>query len=185
MTRVTCLACFAVFPNPPPALCPNCRTPRGESAAPSIEIALPQVGATVEFPVTVLGGCGLPLYIGSEVVLRFGNDTLDVLAAGDGHMVCQIGAEQLTAVEVGGPGRITTGGGFIGGGFGVSGFLEGAAVASILNAVTTKSQILTLLTVIADEAELHALQTNADPQALRMKLAPVFTRLRRGQRTRT
>ena len=148
-----------------------------------MDIALPDVSATVEFPATVLGGCGLPLYIGSEVVLRFGHAALDVHAAGDGRMVCQIPAGQLTAIEVGGPGRISTGGGFVGGGFGLSGFLEGAAVASILNAVTTKSQILTLLTVITDEAELHALQTNADPQALRMKLAPVFTRLRMRQRS--
>jgi hypothetical protein len=48
-------------------------------------------------------------------------------------------------LEFSGPGKVTTGGGFIGGGFGLSGAAKGMIAASVLNALTTKTKIHTMI----------------------------------------
>ena len=42
-------------------------------------------------------------------------------------------------LEIGGPGLVKTGGGFVGGGFGARGAIEGMAIAAVLNGLTTRT----------------------------------------------
>jgi hypothetical protein len=72
-----------------------------------------------------------------------------------------------------------TGGGFAGGGFGVEGALQGIAVATVLNALTTKSKIHTFVAVITNVGELHFHYAGMEPSALRVALASTYTALRR------
>jgi hypothetical protein len=174
--RVVCSSCFTVFPNPPPTICPKCRTPRsGPTAA---QGQLPGIGDDVSVALNVVGGCGFRVPLGARVVVDFGPEAVRVRAADAGHLLDEIPESDLLAVDVGGPGQVTSGGGYIGGGFGVTGFLAGAAAASIMNDLTTKSSILTTVAVLARNGELHGLLSDAEPYGIRIRLSPVYTRLR-------
>lgn len=65
----------------------------------------------------------------------------------------------LVSFEVGGPGLIQRGGGFIGGGFGIAG-------AAVLNTITTKSSIRTLVRITADRAYYVLFTGSVTPEAL-------------------
>jgi Short C-terminal domain len=69
-------------------------------------------------------------------------------------------------------------GGVIGGGFGAKGAVEGMAVASAINALTRRKKISTVLHIETQnniEGYFHyVLET---PQALRIRLSPIFGRL--------
>jgi hypothetical protein len=86
--------------------------------------------------------------------------------------------EDITAIEIGGPGKTQSGGGFFGGGFGLQGAAEGMLVATALNMLTTRSKIDTVICLQTKTAELFLHSGDTAPDALRMRLSPVFTRLR-------
>ncbi len=81
---------------------------------------------------TVLGGSGYSLAAGARLDAVFGHSLLR-LRTHDNGRVEQILYPEITNIAITGPGRVTTGGNFIGGGFGITGALEGMAVATILN----------------------------------------------------
>lgn len=85
---------------------------------------------------------------------------------------------ELADFEISGPGTVTTGGGFVGGGFGVEGALQGMGIAAILNGLTTRSKIHTFITLITNFGELHLHYDQMEPSALRVVLASVFQRMR-------
>ena len=85
---------------------------------------------------------------------------------------------ELAELEITGPGTVTTGGGFVGGGFGVEGALQGMAISAILNGLTTRSKIHTFITLITNFGELHLHYDKMEPSALRVVLASVFQRMR-------
>ncbi len=93
--------------------------------------------------------------------------------------------DAVTAMEIGGPGKTTRGGGFIGGGFGLEGAATGMLVATALNALTTRTDLLTVISIQAHDAEVWLAYTRAEPAALRVELAPAFVRIRQNSRTRT
>jgi len=72
---------------------------------------------------------------------------------------------------------VQTGGGWVGGGFGVGGAVKGAVTASLLNALTTKNREYAVLTVIDNDFATGAQKIfslgfqNIDETALRNKLA--------------
>ena len=76
------------------------------------------------------------------------------------------------------PGEQTTGGGFIGGGFGLEDALAGILIAMALNMLTTRTTIDTVLGLRTRSAEIFLHYDEATPTDLRMLLSPVFTRLR-------
>jgi len=88
-------------------------------------------------------------------------------------------------LRIGGAGETTTttGGGWIGGGFGVAGALEGALLAGVLNAMTTRStsSIETLLHMNAGSRESLLLNQEVQPRVLEVQLAPVYSRLQAAQ----
>lgn len=85
---------------------------------------------------------------------------------------------ELVEFNITGPGSVSTGGGFIGGGFGVEGAIEGVAIAAVLNALTTKTKIHTFITLITNFGELHLHYDKMEPAVMRVALASVFLRMR-------
>lgn len=85
----------------------------------------------------------------------------------------RIRLDSILAAEVGGPGEVQSGGGFIGGGFGVDGFLIGAAGAAVLNKLTTRSSVQTVLRITTKQGELTLFTDQVTPDALDHWLAPV------------
>ena len=70
------------------------------------------------------------------------------------------------------------GGGFTGGGFGIGGFVIGAASASILNKVTTRTNIQTILRITTSLGELNLFTDEATPDQLDLAFADVRTAIR-------
>ena len=85
---------------------------------------------------------------------------------------------ELVEFNITGPGSVTSGGGFVGGGFGVEGAIEGMAIAAILNGLTTKTKIHTFITLITNFGELHLHYDKMEPSVMRVVLASVFQRMR-------
>jgi len=114
--------------------------------------------------------------------------TLNYIAAGDIPVTAvTLTYEEVTGLNVGGPGAITetTGGGFWGGGFGVKGAMEGILMAGVLNALTTKSRttIETTVEFYAGSRALLLVTPQATPESLQILLTPVFARLNAINRT--
>jgi len=124
-----------------------------------------------------LGSYNYPISPGDSANLTFESSALLArLADGSAFSITYF---ELASIEVSGPGLSTTGGGFIGGGFGVTGAIEGMAIAAILNGLTTKSKIHTFVSLITNIGELHLHYHGMEPGALRIALAPVYATLRR------
>lgn len=88
---------------------------------------------------------------------------------------------ELTDVVIAGPGEITEGGGWVGGGFGIEGALEGAAMATVLNALTTTTRYETLLRLVGTHFEAVFLTTDWDTMELELDLAGLRGFLHRKQ----
>jgi len=72
---------------------------------------------------------------------------------------------EVEDVEIGGPGLVKTGGGFIGGGFDVTGALEGMAIASVLNAPTRRTSVKTVLRIQGNGLRTVPVSHPADSRA--------------------
>ena len=96
--------------------------------------------------------------------------------------VCRIDYPEVDLLEVTGSGTrtYTTGGGFIGGGFGAEGAIEGMAIASVLNALTRKSTVVhdTVVNFKAGERQVLMNNYTFEPAFLRVLLAPVYERIK-------
>jgi hypothetical protein len=128
-------------------------------------VGLPQVA--------LLGGYApaAPIAIGEQYDARFLEDRLALYGCRDWTMLAEVPYTEIEDVEIGGPGLVRSGGGFIGGGFGAVGALEGMAVAAVLNALTTKTTITTILRVQGTNCELFLLWTKTTPGQLRIELS--------------
>lgn len=123
--------------------------------------------------VALLGGYapGAPIAIGQWYDARFLEDRLAIFECHRWQALAEILYAEIEDVEIGGPGLVKSGGGFIGGGFGAVGALEGMAVAAVLNALTTRTTITTVVRVQASKCELFLLWTKATPEQLRIELS--------------
>lgn len=81
-------------------------------------------------------------------------------------------------LDIGGPGQVRRGGGFIGGGFGLKGAFEGMAMAYVLNKVTTRTTVITFITITDRDREAFFVTNQEEPSALRISLSPIFAALR-------
>lgn len=127
----------------------------------------------------VLGGGGLLPRTGERWWIGFTNTQLVLTRLGeeaDGDV--RVPYAEITALEIGGPEAKQSGGGFIGGGFGLEGAAAGMLIATALNLVTTRTSIMTVICLQTSSAELFLLNATETPDDLRMRLSPVFTQLR-------
>lgn len=102
-----------------------------------------------------------------------------------GRPLVEVPYGEVAAVDVGGPSLTKTGGGFIGGGFGVVGAAEGMAIAGVLNALTTCVKIKTVLRIEAAQPELYFVNTQVEPEALRIGLSRALGAIRQAKSAAT
>ncbi|HWN74077.1 MAG TPA: SHOCT domain-containing protein [Solirubrobacterales bacterium] len=129
---------------------------------------------------TLLGGFGYPLVQNSLCRLEF--HEREVLVTGQGASSTEtlsILYSELTSLSISGAGKIREGGGFVGGGFGLEGFAIGASVAGLLNAMTTKHRVETLVGLQTDRGEMVFLCTTVEPPSLELELSRVRSLLRK------
>jgi hypothetical protein len=98
---------------------------------------------------------------------------------------CAIPFRRLTDFRIWGPGAVTSGGGFYGGGFGLEAAAVGILAATALNAMTTQTTVTTYLTIRCAQQELTFLYAGATPHALQLGLAHVFGALRQAVQAET
>ena len=147
------------------------RCPKCNEAAPLAQRGRPWKRRL--FQCNILGGFDFSGGPGEDVELVFELDKVTVV-----HWKCDdevIPAEQLSAVDIYGPGAVTTGGGFIGGGFGVVGAAVGIAIATALNALTTKTSLVTFIRLAEPQRELFVHYGILEPGALRVELSPFLS----------
>jgi hypothetical protein len=133
--------------------------------------------------VIYLGGYapGADLQGGTAYDLRFLEDRLGVYPSRVARVLVDVPYSDVEAVDLGGPGLVKSGGGFVGGGFGVVGAVEGMAIAAVLNALTTQVKLKTVLRIQASECELFMLNSVAEPDALRIELSRPLGAIRAAQ----
>jgi Short C-terminal domain len=121
----------------------------------------------------LLGGYApdAPIAVGRQYDARFLQDRLVICGCGYSNVLAGVLYSEIEDVEIGGPGLVKSGGGFIGGGFGAVGALEGMAVAAVLNTLTTRTTITTVVRIQATNCELFLLWTKATPAQLRIELS--------------
>lgn len=125
---------------------------------------------------TYVGGHGYPLRVQTLYSLVFSDNELRAEdASGEAASLPYV---SLISIDVSGSGRTTTGGGFMGGGFGLGGAAEGIAVAALLNTLTTRTQMNTVLRIQSDTGELFFHNDAMTPDELRIRLSPIYTKLR-------
>ena len=123
--------------------------------------------------VAYLGGHvpGSAIRPGERYDVRFLEDRLMVCAYGRAEVLAELPYGQVEDVEIGGPGLVKAGGGFVGGGFGARGAIEGMAVAAVLNTLTTRTSITTIVRIQATGCELFLLHTKLTPEQLRITMS--------------
>jgi hypothetical protein len=123
--------------------------------------------------VTLLGGYapGAAIVIGELYDARFLDDRLAIFPVHYWEPRAAVPYSEVEDIEIGGPGLVKSGGGFIGGGFGAIGALEGMAIASVLNALTTRTSITTIVRIQGTSCELFLLHTRSTPEQLRIQMS--------------
>lgn len=123
--------------------------------------------------VAYLGGHvpGSAIRPGERYDVRFLEDRLMVSACRQAEVLAEVPYGQVEDVEIGGPGLVKTGGGFVGGGFGARGAIEGMAVAAMLNALTTRTSIKTIVRIQGTSCELFLLHTRMTPEQVRIRMS--------------
>ena len=112
-----------------------------------------------------------PIRAGERCDVRFVEDRLVVFASRRAEVLAEVPYSQVEDVEIGGPGMVRTGGGFAGGGFGLGGAVEGMAIAAVLNAMTTRTSIKTVVRIQGTGCELFLLHTKMTPEQLRIEMS--------------
>jgi hypothetical protein len=127
-------------------------------------------------PVRLLGGYGFSegMNTGTAYDLRFTSSRMLLTRPGSSVVVHESPLEELVTIEVEGPGVVREGGGFFGGGFGAKAAVEGMVVAGILNALTTKKEIQTVVRIASNSFELYLSNETVTPSSLRIQLSPVM-----------
>lgn len=135
--------------------------------------------ADQQVPVTLrgqyLGGYGTGLTSDTKAVVWVGGSGIAALAPGASWLRA---TRELRGVQIGGVGEYSTGGGWVGGGFGVAGALEGAAFAEIMNLLTTRRHVETLIRLVYGNAEATFAIDNYVPGRLEIELAALLATLR-------
>lgn len=125
----------------------------------------------------VVGGYGHHIVNGLPVIMIVLEGCLKFQSI-QGELYNSIEINDIVNVNIGGPGATTTGGGFIGGGFGLAGALEGILVSTALNSLTTKTRITTIVQITAPSSEYIIVNSLMTPIQLDIALSPVLGRLR-------
>jgi hypothetical protein len=110
----------------------------------------------------VMDGAGWAPRVGSRIRLLVFTDHFDIGIEDGSLPPSSVRLATLQDMSIDGH-LLTKGGGFWGGGFGVTGAVEGMAIASVLNSLTTKTQKWVTVAIVADDGrvDLQIEDTNA------------------------
>ncbi len=135
--------------------------------------------------VAYLGGYvpAAAIFAGERYDVRFLGDRLVVVPCRQAEVLADVPYSEVEDVEIGGPGLVRTGGGFVGGGFGARGAIEGMAIAAVLNGLTTRTSIKTVVRIQGAACELFLLHTKATPEQLRIELSRPLGAIRSARAT--
>lgn len=125
----------------------------------------------------IAGGFGHELPDGLPVLIAVIGDQLQ-LQSPQGQAYISVPCNEILALEIGGTGAVTSGGGFFGGGFGVGGALQGMITSAVLNSLTTKTSITTVIRITVKAAEFVVVCRSKTPDQLSMEMSPVLGRIR-------
>jgi hypothetical protein len=120
---------------------------------------------------------------GEQYDVRFLEDRLAVFGYRRADVLAEVTYGQVEHVEIGGPGLVKKGGGFVGGGFGVTGAIEGMAIAAVLNGLTARTSIKTIVRIQGTGCELFLLHTRATPDQLRIEMSRTLSVIRSARAT--
>lgn len=136
--------------------------------------------------VAYLGGYvpGSAITPGERYDVRFLEDRLLVFACRRAEVLAEVPYGEVEDVEIGGPGLVKTGGGFVGGGFGATAAIEGMAIATVLNALTTRTSIKTIVRIQGNGCELFLLHTRLTPEQLRIAMSHPLAAIRSARVTK-
>lgn len=135
-------------------------------------------------PCVLVGGYGYGnLTPGRELNLDFTEAGLRASDNATYRILLRSAYVDAIAMEFSGPGRVTRDAGIIGGGFGLKGAAEGLIVASVLNRLTRRSQIQSMIRWEARDMELFLFTSVLTPADLRVKLSSVRAKVNRETRT--
>ena len=126
--------------------------------------------------VVAIGGNGWEFLTNKKLIAGLGADGLylwDMETLKD----YKVPSQTITDVAVSGPGTVHSGGGVMGGGFGLDGFLVGAAAATVLNILTSHKKTKTLVHLKCDDSEIFLLISTMEPDETRIFLSPLFVSL--------
>lgn len=125
---------------------------------------------------TVLGGSGTDLVAGQEILLCCTKDRIVFTdAVSRKHQAIALG--DLMSVEVSGPGTQVTDAGLVGGGFGLTGAVQGMLTAAVINKLTERASTNTFVRVATPNLETHLHVSDREPTEIRMILSPAIVRV--------
>jgi hypothetical protein len=132
------------------------------------------------YNLVLLGGYlpDMEVFTGKRHHVQFFGDRLWLIVGRTAVPQVAVPYSEIEDVEIGGPGIVKTGGGFAGGGFGAAGAIEGMAIASILNGLTSRTSIKTILRIQGIGFELFLLHPGMTPEKLRIELSRPFVAIR-------
>lgn len=127
--------------------------------------------------IKIIGGSGWGDMIDHQVDLRIMDESMDFF---DFSLVQKKSVlyRDIRAVEIGGPGTVTSGPGISGGGFGAEGALTGMAIATVANILLTHSSTRTIVRILFDDSEVIFISSYFEPDAIRVVLSPLFVGLK-------
>lgn len=126
----------------------------------------------VEIRCTVLGGSGTSLVAGDNCTAVFGTRFVCFFSS---DQKVEVGLDQLTTLNLDGPGKVSSNASVIGGGIGVGGAAIGIGIATLINTLTAKSTINTILYLAWPGAELFLHTSHLTPEEARLRLSHAFT----------
>lgn len=125
------------------------------------------VQVRLEISALYLGGTGADLDRGSKGVLVV-NDLGFFFQSKS--KAWSVGLTGIRSFQISGAGAFQSGGGWFGGGFGFSGAMQGAAMASMMNLLTTRTHFDCLLRVVYDDLDVTFQILDRTPRQLEIDL---------------
>jgi hypothetical protein len=127
------------------------------------------------FGCVLVGGFGHDFAPGTQFDVVFGEQQIALIP--DGGEVKSTSYAEINLFEVGGRGAIQSGGGFIGGGFGLTGAAAGMVAATVLNGLTRRTKIETLVSIRTGQWQVILFYGKATPDSLKLELTAPFARV--------
>jgi hypothetical protein len=129
---------------------------------------------------TILSLAGVSGIATGECSVIFDHDSV-IVAIGDAYNQRRLNYSDITSLQFAGRGAFetTSGGGWVGGGFGATGMIEGLGLATILNALTTRKHhhIETIVNLNWNSGSVTLLNTELLPTQWAPLLKPVVQRI--------